>query len=149
MDNLKSKHKRIQPLIKIRKAQLDEETLALNAIRAEKMKALGELRKNQELYIKGVDDINRTRQSRDTRNLLTLESGLDLVKSQWYSALKEVRMVEEKEKAQLMQLMIAQRNLKSLERLADRYDIQLNEAFKKEEQKILDENAARNYKRNA
>ena len=139
MKELKSKIKKTQVLIKTRKMQLDEEALELSKIRETKMNHLRDLENHQKLYINGVNDLNTERQSGDRRKLSTLERSVDHSKSQWYKSLRTVKTLEEKEKAQIEQVLLAQRNLKSLEKIEESYQVALKQKRLSQEQKELDE----------
>lgn len=137
------KIKRVQPLLKLKKSKVDEETAALLSIRTEKQKVVKEMRESQQKYMKGVEDLNRARTSVDRANLATLEEALDAVKLHWYSLFKRVQEVENKEKEQVNQLITAERDLKSVENLEDKYTQQFQKDMLKSEQKALDELAIR------
>lgn len=139
MQDIQSKLKRVQPLIKAKQADLDRETAVLTEIRECKLKAISRLREFQAKYMNGVETLNRERQSGNFATLETLESGLDMVKSQWYQSLREVRTFEAQERAQLAQVHSAHVDLKSIEKLGERYFDQAADLEKKNEQKTNDE----------
>jgi flagellar export protein FliJ len=141
MNELRRKQKRVEPLIRIRQEQLDQETEELNRIRKAKSMTMERLRTQQSKYNQGVADINHLRQSGDLAKLPSLERGLDHVKNVWYETVKELRILEQKERAQIEQLYLAQRNVKSMESLSDKYAGQLKEYINKQEQKAMDEYA--------
>lgn len=139
------KMKRVQPILRLRKSKVDEETSVLLAIRAEKQKVVKEMRESQQKYMKGVEDLNRVRASQDRSNLATLEAALDAVKIHWYTLFKRVQEVENKEKAQVNQLITAEQELKSIENLEDKYNKAFQKDMAKVEQKSLDELAVRRH----
>ena len=139
------KMKRVQPILKLRKSKVDEETAMLLAIRAEKQKVVKEMRESQQKYMKGVEDLNRVRSSQDRANLATLEAALDAVKVHWYTLFKRVQEVENKEKMQVNQLIAAEKGLKSIENLEDKYEKAFQKDMAKAEQKSLDELAVRRH----
>lgn len=139
------KMKRVQPILKLKKSKVDEETSMLLAIRAEKQKAVKEMRESQQKYMKGVEDLNRVRASEDRSNLATLEAALDAVKIHWYTLFKRVQEVENKEKAQVNQLIAAEKDLKSIENLEEKYNKAFQKDMAKAEQKSLDELAVRRH----
>lgn len=147
MRHIRKKIDRVQPLIKVRKAQLDHEAQALAEIRKTKLAALDELRKFQTSYIQGVEELNRLRQAGDISRLLTMESSVDYVKSQWYQSLKMVKHIEEQEKSQLDQVLSAQRQLKSTEALNDRLSIELIAIQRDLEQKEADDISMQRFQR--
>ena len=145
MERINKKIKRVKPLIRFREARLMTETENLAAIRQRKQTAMASLKENQRLYLEGLQALNKERQSGATGRLLTLESSLDVVKGRWFDALKELRKFEEQEKLQIVQLMIAQKDVKTLEKLEGRYRDQLLEHKKQQEQRQLDEIAIRQH----
>jgi flagellar export protein FliJ len=147
MERLNKKIKRVKPLIRFREKRLLTETEALNKIRQVKLETIAKLKENQRLYLEGLKTLNHERQSGQSGRLLTLESSLDVVKNRWFESLKELRKVEEQEKIQIVQVMIAQKDVKTLEKLEDRYKEQLSTEIKKIEQKEIDEIALRGHSR--
>jgi len=147
MIELKEKIKKMTPIIKTKKNQLDQQTLLLSEIREHKLNALKQLDKYQKEYIQGVESLNKARQSPLREQVNVLESSVDYAKSQWYRSLKEVRRMEEKERSQLGQVIHAQQSLKSIEYLQQRYQQNLAEYMKKNEQKQLDEVAVQSFHR--
>jgi flagellar export protein FliJ len=145
VDEFSKKLKRVKPLIRAREAQLNSEAIILANVRNEKKLAMQELRKFQTLYMSGVEELNRERQSPQRDKLNTLEQSVDYAKAQWYQCLKTLREVEQKERAQIAQLFIAERNLKSVEKLEDRYGEQVQLHEKSVEQKQLDDVATRKF----
>ncbi|MBF0440810.1 MAG: hypothetical protein HQK54_02790 [Oligoflexales bacterium] len=148
MNELRKRQARIQPIIKVRKVQVDEEMILLEQIRTDKVEAVKKLRDNQKLYMEGVEQVNKARKECDSKKLLTLEVGLDYVKSKWYKSLREVRTIEEKEKAQLAQLVNAQKNLKTIEKLSGRIGDEIAVQIQRDDQKNLDEIASKKFTAN-
>ncbi len=145
MDEFSKKVRRVKPVIRAREMQLDNEALILAAIKKEKTEAMQELKRFQFLYMSGVEQLNTERQSMHRDKLSTLESSVDHVKAEWYRSLKKLREIEQREKAQLAQLLVAERNLKSVEKLRDRYKDQFVEFQKVVEQKEIDSMAIRKF----
>ena len=143
MKDLKQKITKVQPIVRARKAQLDTESVTLSQIRIQKAERLDELEATQKAYIECVDELNRQRQLNVNETLQVFEQGLDFVKQKWYEALKSVREAEAREQAQLANVLVAQRNLKAVQVLEEKYDEQYRDAMNKAEQKQLDETAAR------
>ncbi len=141
MQDPKSKLSKMRPLVKVRKIQLDRETIALEEIRREKRDKLLQLKRNQQEYIQGIDRLNIERQTSDPKMLTVLESSVDFAKQQWYSCIRDLRLIEEKEKAQLANMLTADRNLKSVEKLEEKYRFEYTTAELKREQKFFDEMA--------
>jgi flagellar export protein FliJ len=139
------KMKRVKPLLRIRQSKVTEEMSKLNEIRAEKQKVVREMRESQHKYMKGVEDLNRVRSSTDRSNLETLEEALDAVKVHWYQLFKKVQQVEALEKSQVEELLSAEKNLKSVENLQEKYTEQFQKDLLKGEQKALDEVALRRH----
>ena len=141
MQKIKSKIKQMKPLITIRKAKLDQETILLNSIRKEKADALELLQKNQTSYMQGVERLNKERTRGNLVTLPTLGRGLDRVKDLWYQSLTTVRSIEERERQQLVQVVDARKNLKSMETLEETYQTQLSAELKRAARKETDEMA--------
>ncbi|HYX33633.1 MAG TPA: hypothetical protein VE954_11000 [Oligoflexus sp.] len=139
MPSPKQKTQKIQPLIKIRKLQLDQETMRLNQIKLKREEAAQALMQSQRTYIEGVDKLNRERQSPERKMLPALEQGVDFAKAQWYQRLMALRAVEEEERRQFMMVAEAQKKMKMLEHLDERYGEQHTKHMKIQEQKQLDE----------
>ena len=147
MNSADKKLKRVEPIIRARKAQLDRETSLLGDIRRQKVELVSELRKYQQMYVKGVEDLNHIRTSGDLGRAGMIESSVDFAKAQWYDALRKVREVEQREKAQLENVLAAQQELKSIETLGDRFEVASFELEKRQEQKIQDETSIHRFKR--
>jgi flagellar biosynthesis chaperone FliJ len=139
----KTRLDKMRPLVKVRKIQLDRESMILADIRNEKRVKLQELKKNQQEYLQGIDRLNTERQCSDPKLLEVLESSVDYVKQRWYNCIRDLRVIEEKEKAQLANMMAADRNLKSVAKLEERYRLEFVASEQMKEQKFLDELAIR------
>lgn len=139
MASPKQKIQKIKPLIKIRKLQLDQETMLLNQIKLKREEAAEALMHSQRTYIEGVEKLNRERQSPERKMLSALEQGVDFAKAQWYQRLMALRAVEDEERRQFTMVMEAQKRMKMLEHLDERYVEQHSKQSKIQEQKQLDE----------
>jgi flagellar export protein FliJ len=139
------KIKRVEPLIKLKKQKMDEEAVTLNLIRNEKIEVVKSMKESQKRYMAGIEELNQIRTSKLRSNLDTLEQALDFVKSQWYRAYKKVQDIELKEKQQLAALLTAERDLKSVEKLRERYTQEFQKEQKKTDQKVMDEAALRRF----
>lgn len=135
----------LKPILHVRKAQLDQEAAALEDIRRTKMQALGELKKYQEMYMKGVEDLNRMRRDGEIDRLPVLETSIDYVKGQWYQSLKKVKGIEDQERAQVENVIVARKNLTSAEALNERLALELLTLYKQYEQKENDEIAVQQF----
>ncbi|MBC7658781.1 MAG: hypothetical protein H7249_03650 [Chitinophagaceae bacterium] len=147
MTSFAKKIQKMEPLIKIRQLQLDQQMFILQQIQARKSLAKAELLRCQHMYIKGIDRLNQERQSPERRMLEALERSIDLAKSLWHNRLLDLRAVEDEEKAQELAVRLAHKNLKMLEKLDERYTVSNNEHLKKVEQKQLDEFAVQSARR--
>jgi len=145
VQELKEKLKRVKPLIKARKAQLDEESRHLEEIRQRKRAIATSLNEYQVKYLEGVERLNKERASPNRQHALTLEASVDHVKTRWYQSLKALREMESHEKAQLEYVRMAHTNLRAVEILQERYSGELAAAADKNEQKQLDEIALRRF----
>ncbi|MCX6128371.1 MAG: hypothetical protein NTX25_04815, partial [Proteobacteria bacterium] len=98
-------------------------------------------------YIEGVEKLNRERQSLERKMLSALESAVDFSKTQWYQKLMVLRVIQEEEKRQMARVMEAQKRLRMLEKLDERYLDQSRDLHKTIEQKELDEFALQSSRR--
>lgn len=140
-----AKIKRVQPLIRIKKTKVEEEAAALQVIRQEKVKIVASMKENQRRYLEGIEQLNRIRGSRDRDNIETLESAVDHVKGEWYRLYQDVQAIEHKEKLQFSQLLMAERELRSVEKLEERYRNERQREIARSEQKHLDDIAIRQF----
>ncbi|MBC7532133.1 MAG: hypothetical protein H7318_11175 [Oligoflexus sp.] len=147
MTNFAQKIQKMEPLIKIRTLQLDQQLFILQQIQTRKQAAKTELLRCQHMYIQGIDRLNQERQSPERRMLEALERSIDLAKSLWHKRLMDLRNVEDEERIQEAAVRLAYKNLKMLEKLDERYTVDLNEHMKKVEQKQLDEFAVQSARR--
>lgn len=143
MRELREKIQKVKPLKRARKAQLDQQSLELSKIRKMKADLLDELETTQRAYIEGVDELNRQRQGSFTGGIEVYERGLDYVKDKWYQAMAEVRKVEREEQLQLSEVITAQKNLKAVEALEEKYSDDLRFAERQVEQNQMDEISSR------
>lgn len=139
------KIKRVQPLIKMKKSKVDEEASVLIAIRNEKIEVVKAMKENQKRYMEGVEELNRIRVSKVRQNLETLESSLDYVKQEWYKLYKQVQQIEGKERQQIVHLLTAERELKSVEKLEEKYKVEMQKELGRIDQKLMDEAALRRF----
>jgi flagellar export protein FliJ len=139
------KIKRVQPLIKMKKSKVDEEAAVLIAIRNEKIEVVKQMKDNQKRYMEGVEQLNRIRVSKVRENLEMLESSLDYVKQQWYKLYKQVQTIEGKERQQIMHLLTAERELKSVEKLEEKYKVEMQKELGRMDQKLMDDAALRRF----
>lgn len=137
--------KRIEPLVRVKEAQVNQEAVMLAHIRQEKADVVAALKESQRVYMDGVERLNRERVSVARDMLLTLEMSLDHVKQRWHDQFRQVQELERREEAQLAQLVLAQQSLKSFERLQDKYRKDFQTEMSKSEQKNLDEVALRRF----
>jgi flagellar export protein FliJ len=138
---------RIEPVIKVRKAKVDQEIIVLNQIRADKQAAVTDMRESQRKYMEGVDRLNRERGSTAREMLAPLEGTLDYIKNRWYSLYKRVQEIEQREKAQLFQIDLAERDLRAVEKLSEIYAEEFRNEMRRNDQKIMDEAALRKFSR--
>ena len=148
MSEFKEKIRKMEPICRARKVQLDLKTAELVKIRGQKAVKLDELSLNQQAYINGVHRLNEERQSSDHRMLSALEHSIDHVKSLWHKCLGELRQIEEQERLQLRQILVVQSEMKAAETLIERYQHQQQGLMKKREQKSSDEHALRKFIQN-
>lgn len=143
----KKEMNQLKPILHVRKAQLDQETTVLEDIRRTKLAALDELKKYQDMYMRGVEDLNRMRQNGEIDRLPTFESSVDHAKNKWYQSLKKVKGIEDQERAQVENVVVARKNLTSAEALNERLALDLLFLYKQHDQKENDEIAVQQFVR--
>lgn len=141
------KVKKVQPLVRFKKKRVDEESMILQAIRREKIQIVATMKENQKRYMQGIENLNKIRQSKERANLETMEQALDFVKAEWFKLYRKVQEIEGKERQQVAQVLTAERELKSIEKLQEKYEQEMHQSLKKQEQKSLDELALRRFVR--
>ena len=62
--------------------------------------------------------------------------------------MREVRRIEDRERAQIAQVLNAELNLKSVEKLSDKYEQEVIQQAQQQEQKNIDEIALRKFHKN-
>ena len=62
--------------------------------------------------------------------------------------MREVRRIEDHERAQIAQVLNAELNLKSVEKLSDKYEQEVIQQAQQQEQKNIDEIALRKFHKN-
>jgi len=139
------KIKRVQPVINVKKTKVDEEATVLNDIRNTKLGLVRVMKENQRAYMEGVDKLNNLRNSASRENLSNFESSLDFVKAQWFQLFRKVQDIEAKEKEQFSRLVFAETELRSAEKLKEKYEADFRSNLAKSEQKQMDEFASRKY----
>lgn len=139
------KIKRVQPVINVKKMKVDEEAAVLNEIRNSKVNLVRSMKENQRAYMEGVDKLNNLRNSANRENLGNLESSLDYVKAQWFQLFRKVQEIEAKEKEQFSRLVLAETELRSAEKLKEKYEADFRSSIAKSEQKQMDEFASRKH----
>jgi flagellar export protein FliJ len=139
------KIKRVQPVINVKKTKVDEEAASLNEIRNTKVDLVRVMKENQRAYMEGVDKLNGLRNSSNRENLGNLENSLDHVKAQWFQLFRQVQDIEAKEKEQFSRLVLAETELRSAEKLKEKYEADFRSSLAKSEQKQMDEFASRKH----
>ncbi len=139
MKSILDKIKKVRPLVRARKSMMDEQVAILGNIRTEKIAIVSQMKENQTRYMQGVDNLNKTRNSDLRENIEVLERGLDLVKSRWYKLHLEAQNIENKERAQIAQVLKFQRELKKMEKLREQYEVKYHKEIAEAEQKAQDE----------
>ena len=142
---MQRKIKRVQPLIKMKQQRVDEEAAVLEAIRQKKREVVQSMKDSQRQYMEGINQLNQVRRSPARPNLETLEQAVDHVKRRWQKLFVDVQEIEKKEKAQIAQLLTAERELKSVEKLKERYEEDERKETQRAEQRTLDEVALRRF----
>lgn len=139
------KIKRMQPIIRIKQNQVESESAILEAIRAEKRRAVQKLREAQNAYMDGVEDLNRIRADRMRPNQANMEACLDHAKQQWYIINQQVQEIEGRERSQFAVVLAAEQELRGFEKLREQYATQYRKEMAKADQKRLDEMGTRRF----
>ena len=142
---MQRKIKRVQPIIRMKQQKVDEEAQVLEAIRLKKREVVQSMKDSQRQYMEGINQLNQVRKSPTRPNLETLESAVDHVKRRWQKLFVDVQEIERQEKQQIAQLLTAERELKSVEKLKERYEETERQEAQKSEQRTLDEVALRRF----
>ena len=141
--NSQQKASKLKPVIRAREIQVDQEMARLAELRGKKTELVVLLRKYQQDYVNGVDQLNTERSSMDRSKLNALESAVDYSKVIWYQTLRKVQEFETREREQLKQVLNAEMNLKSVERLLIKHVEAIKMLDRRSEQGDMDEIAAR------
>lgn len=145
MNEWKQKIKKLQPIINSKRIKFDEANKVLQTLRLSRMEALKKLEKDQKEYIQGVEVLNQARVTPDRNEVSYLEQSVDSAKSNWYQSLKSLREAEEKEKIVLNLVFNIQKEIKSFEKLEEKYRHNLNLKIQQIEQKEHDEIAVKQF----
>lgn len=149
MSEVHKKIRKVEPIIKMRQKKLDDEALELARVREEKRRIVALMKDSQRRYLEGCMNINELRGSEGRTNIATMESAMDFVKEEWHRLMVQVREAERKEAHAVNAFLAAERELRAIESLKDKYVTQARVAEAKKEQQALDEHALRQYiKRN-
>jgi len=138
MSNLK-KMRKIEPIVKVRKHNLDSEMLVLESLRRAKVEAVTKMRESQKNYMNSVDQLNQLRSRGLNQEANILELGIDKVRNRWASFLSEAKLLERQEKMQLKIVMELEVQLKGVENLRDKFEEKFNQELSKLDQVQLDE----------
>jgi flagellar export protein FliJ len=145
---MKSYLKRIARLDTVRgvkQQRVDEEARALAVIRSEKGRVEMQLAEWQQKYVEGVTSLNAERESASRSMLFALESAVDHARETLFSLFQALREMDARERAQMMQLDLVQRELEAVKTLQDTRRQDLNRELARHEQKQLDEIGLRRF----
>ena len=137
--NILKKLKRIKPLIRAKKALVDKETLTLSQIIQEKIAAQNELHRCQQAYMQGINELNKQRSSEYRTGQDYMEKSVDYARDLWTNLFRETQVLDNKIAAQRAVLFNAKLQLKEIEKLHERYEIEFQKLANKQEQNFLDE----------
>lgn len=133
------KIKRVQPLIKAKKAELDAAATVLARLRKNKTDAVAELRMTQQKYMDGVNSINNERTNGLFHQAAAMEGAIESVKNRWHATLRQISELENMERQQIEHVLTLQTKLKSFETIEEQYKIEKLQLEAKLEQKELDD----------
>jgi len=139
LEQAKRKLKRIGPVLKAKNAEMEKEAAELYSIRTEKKRREKDLSNITDSYMNGVNQLNQVRKSGSFSQLNFLEQTVDFLKRKWDMSFNSVKEFEILERNQLTLVTLAQQNLKAVEKLEEKYRINLSKLRSKEEQKMQDD----------
>ena len=131
--------RKIRKVLMLRKNQVNIEAYLLRKLQQEKSELSQQLEVRKSQYLSCVEDINKTRSSTDRNSIDIYESSLDHVKDSWIETLRSIERMQLKIDSQKMQLIIARRAEKKMEKLLEGYSRDVKVMSAQEEQKELDE----------
>jgi hypothetical protein len=139
ISDIKKRIKKIELIIKTRDALLDQEMGTLIRLKEEKNLALQNLNIKQNLYLKGLENLNIER-TKPTRNILDLhEQNLDNLKNDWLRLHRESQNLEKKIRAQTNYVLQIKKYLEGVGKIKARYELDLLAVLDKKEQEFIDE----------
>lgn len=118
---------------------MEKEAAELYSIRTEKKRREKDLSNITDSYMNGVNQLNQVRKSGSFSQLNFLEQTVDFLKRKWDMSFNSVKEFEILERNQLTLVTLAQQNLKAVEKLEEKYRINLSKLRSKEEQKMQDD----------
>ena len=145
MNEYLQKVKRMNSIVRVRKIQYDKEFFELTQIKIDKQNLLNKLQEYQNMYCERVNESNNERMSGNRNRLDLLEKEIERIKSEWLSTLSQIKELDAKEQYQEEQVRIADRNLKSIEKLVEIYQEESYLYERHEDQKIMDEIGIRRF----
>ena len=131
--------KKLGPVVRIKKSDVDREQLHLKQLLDEVAEAERSMEHFQNLYRDGSARVNELRLSGERGMLLNIEAGVDHAKAKWASSfviLKEARL---KADAQRMQVIQLRQELKAIEYLVGKCEKEFQLERAQAEQNQLDE----------
>lgn len=147
MMQLQRKANRLDPVIEERQEKFDTESERLNLVRRKKIETVAAMRAKQQEYMDGVTRLNDERGTTNRLMLEALETGLDSVKHQWMELYQAVIQIEREEKAQILVMSQAHRELEAIKTLQKKYKLEFAKEMDRREQKMLDEHSLRKFVR--
>lgn len=143
MNSLKRKRK-LEPVVKIKQADVDRELMVLQELLAEVTEAERSMEHFQSLYREGSARVNELRLSGDRSMLVSVEMGVDLAKSNWASSFKVLKESRLKADAQRMLVLELRKELKAVEFLVGKYENDFLRERSQADQNQLDEFSSSN-----
>ena len=144
----KRKMDRLDPVAKVRKREMDVIASQASQLERQIRETATELKASQDAYMRGVNQLNTVRTSGDRQNLLTLETSVDSLKEKWHSLYHKLNQLKQAKQQVTAQLRLAQRNMKAVEVLQDKYQAEFRKELDRQEQNFLDEAAIRSFNTN-
>lgn len=136
---LKNRYKKIQPVLRKRRLELDQQHLRVIRVRGLLEDGINELTQAQQAYMSIVEELNSERGSVSRGKLEILERGADRARTLWYQAFEQVKHRERLLAQEIGMLREAESSFKGVEKISSNISETIRADLEKAEQKVQDE----------
>lgn len=136
-----NRYKKIQPVVRKRKLELDQQHARVVQFRNMLSGEMAELSQAQIAYMEIVESLNTERSSTGRGQLDILERGADRARTLWYEAFERVKKRERLLASELSILQVAEADFKGVEKLSANIKQAIVQTQERLEQKAQDERA--------